>query len=167
MIMVTGGAGFIGANFVLDWLSAGGEAILNPDKLTYAGDHCAALRRVLSAGRPGETYNIGGCNEMANLDVVQAICGALDEMRPRTDGASYRAQVSFVKDRPGHDRRYAIDAGKLERELAWRPAETFASGLRKTLHWYLAHGDWVQRVQSGACREWISSHYAQAASEPA
>jgi dTDP-glucose 4,6-dehydratase len=129
----------------------------------HVADHCAALRRVLQAGRVGESYNIGGWNEMANLEVVHAICELLDELRPRADGSSYRQQLAFVKDRPGHDRRYAIDARKAERELGWKPAESFASGLRKTVQWYLAHGDWVQRVQSGAYREWIASHYAAAA----
>lgn len=125
----------------------------------YVLDHCSAIRRVLDAGRVGETYNIGGCNEMANIDVVHAICAILDELRPRADGASYAAQVSFVKDRPGHDRRYAIDARKVERELGWRPAETFDTGIRKTVAWYLAHQDWVTNVTSGAYREWISGHY--------
>jgi dTDP-glucose 4,6-dehydratase len=129
----------------------------------YVGDHCSAIRRVLEAGRPGETYNIGGWNEKPNIEIVHTVCGLLDELRPRAGGGSYREQISFVKDRPGHDRRYAIDARKVERELGWKPAETFDTGIRKTVEWYLAHGDWVQRVQSGAYREWISRHYAAAA----
>ncbi|NNG22673.1 dTDP-glucose 4,6-dehydratase [Telluria aromaticivorans] len=127
----------------------------------YVRDHCSAIRRVLDAGRVGETYNIGGCSEMANIDVVHTVCAILDELRPRADGASYAAQVTFVKDRPGHDRRYAIDAGKVERELGWRPAETFESGIRKTVAWYLEHEDWVANVTSGAYREWVSGHYRE------
>lgn len=128
----------------------------------YVGDHCSAIRRVLEAGRPGETYNVGGWNEKPNLDVVRTICSLLDELRPRTDGASYAAQVAFVKDRPGHDRRYAIDARKIERELGWKPAETFETGIRKTVAWYLANAEWVQRVQSGAYREWMAAQYEAA-----
>lgn len=128
----------------------------------YVSDHCAAIRRVLEAGRVGETYNVGGWNEKPNLDIVHTVCALLDELRPRTGGGSYREQVTFVKDRPGHDRRYAIDARKIERELGWKPAETFETGIRKTVQWYLANGEWVQRVQSGAYREWISRQYAQA-----
>lgn len=128
----------------------------------YVGDHCSAIRRVLEAGRPGETYNVGGWNEKPNLEIVHTVCALLDELRPRADGRSYREQVAFVKDRPGHDRRYAIDARKIERELGWKPAETFDTGIRKTVQWYLAHGDWVQRVQSGAYREWIAAQYAPA-----
>lgn len=128
----------------------------------YVGDHCAAIRRVLEAGQPGDTYNVGGWNEKPNLEIVHTVCALLDELRPRAGGGSYREQVSFVKDRPGHDRRYAIDARKIERELGWKPAETFETGIRKTVQWYLANGDWVQRVQSGAYREWISRQYAQA-----
>jgi dTDP-glucose 4,6-dehydratase len=125
----------------------------------YVLDHCSAIRRVLEGGKPGETYNVGGCNEMANIDVVHIVCAMLDELRPRPDGVPYAAQVSFVKDRPGHDRRYAIDAGKLARELGWLPHETFHSGIRKTVEWYLAHQDWVQDVTSGAYREWIEKQY--------
>jgi dTDP-glucose 4,6-dehydratase len=128
----------------------------------YVGDHCSAIRRVLQAGRLGETYNVGGCNEKPNLEIVHTVCGLLDELRPRQGGGSYREQISFVKDRPGHDRRYAIDARKIERELGWKPAETFETGIRKTVQWYLAHGEWVQRVQSGAYREWIATQYAAA-----
>ncbi len=125
----------------------------------YVKDHCSALRRVLEAGRIGETYNIGGWNEQANLEVVRMICGLLDELKPRSDGKSYADQIRFVRDRPGHDRRYAIDARKLEQELGWRPAETFASGLRKTVSWYLDHTDWVQGVSSGSYRQWLTSQY--------
>ncbi len=128
----------------------------------YVGDHCSAIRRVLEAGRLGETYNIGGWNEQPNIDIVRIICSLLDELRPRAGGGSYSDQITYVKDRPGHDRRYAIDARKIERELGWKPAETFATGIRKTVQWYLAHGDWVQRVQSGAYRDWIAQQYAQA-----
>lgn len=125
----------------------------------YVKDHCSAIRRVLEAGKPGETYNIGGWNEKANLDVVYTLCDILDELRPRVDNLSYRTQIAFVKDRPGHDRRYAIDATKLERELGWKPAETFESGIRKTVKWYLDNQDWVSNVTSGAYREWINKHY--------
>ncbi|MES2187424.1 MAG: dTDP-glucose 4,6-dehydratase [Pseudomonadota bacterium] len=125
----------------------------------YVGDHCRAVARVLEAGRPGEVYNIGGWNEQANLSVVHTLCDLLDAARPRADGQRYRQQISFVQDRPGHDRRYAIDARKIERELGWRPAETFGTGLRKTVAWYLAHGDWVERVTSGAYREWDARQY--------
>jgi dTDP-glucose 4,6-dehydratase len=126
----------------------------------HVNDHCAAIRRILDAGRPGETYNVGGWNEMPNLDIVQAIVGLLDEFSPRADGRSYGTQITHVADRPGHDRRYAIDAGKIERELGWRPAETFASGIRKTVRWYLDHPDWLLNVQSGAYRDWLEKNYA-------
>jgi dTDP-glucose 4,6-dehydratase len=126
----------------------------------YVKDHCSAIRRVLAAGKAGETYNIGGWNEKANLDVVHALCDILDELQPRPDGRSYRTQITFVKDRPGHDRRYAIDATKLERELGWKPAETFESGIRKTVRWYLDNPDWVRNVTSGTYRDWINKHYA-------
>lgn len=126
----------------------------------YVLDHCSAIRRVLAEGRLGETYNVGGCNEKANIDVVRTLCAILDELRPRGDGRSYAAQMTFVKDRPGHDRRYAIDAGKLERELGWRPAETFETGIRKTVEWYLANGEWVRNVTSGAYLEWVDRQYA-------
>ncbi|UDF35078.1 UNVERIFIED_ORG: dTDP-glucose 4,6-dehydratase [Shinella sp. XGS7] len=125
----------------------------------YVKDHCSAIRRVLEAGKVGETYNVGGWNEKANLDVVHILCTILDDLRPRTDGLSYSTQITFVKDRPGHDRRYAIDAGKIERELGWRPAETFATGIRKTVEWYLANPGWAERVQSGAYRDWVSQQY--------
>ena len=126
----------------------------------YVRDHCSAIRRVLVAGRAGEVYNVGGWNEKPNIEIVQTLCALLDELRPRADGKSYREQISYVKDRPGHDRRYAIDAHKLEQELGWKPAETFESGIRKTVLWYLDHADWVAHVQSGAYREWVQKQYA-------
>ncbi|MFK7090814.1 dTDP-glucose 4,6-dehydratase [Chromobacterium violaceum] len=129
----------------------------------YVKDHCSAIRRVLEAGKLGETYNVGGWNEKANLDVVKTICSILDELKPRADGASYAAQITFVQDRPGHDRRYAIDARKLERELSWKPAETFDSGIRKTVEWYLANQQWVDNVASGHYRDWVDQHYGQPA----
>jgi dTDP-glucose 4,6-dehydratase len=125
----------------------------------YVRDHCSAIRRVLEAGRLGETYNVGGWNERPNIEIVHTICGLLDELRPRADGQSYRAQITHVTDRPGHDRRYAIDARKIERELGWRPAETFETGIRKTVDWYLANGDWVSSVQSGDYRAWVDRNY--------
>ncbi|WP_137890788.1 dTDP-glucose 4,6-dehydratase [Ramlibacter sp. 2FC] len=126
----------------------------------YVKDHCSAIRRVLEAGKVGETYNVGGWNEKPNLEIVHRVCALLDELRPRADGQSFKAQISFVTDRPGHDRRYAIDARKLEQELGWKPAETFETGIRKTVEWYLAHPEWVQHVQSGAYREWVQTQYA-------
>ncbi|POA99686.1 dTDP-glucose 4,6-dehydratase [Chromobacterium sinusclupearum] len=129
----------------------------------YVKDHCSAIRRVLEAGKLGETYNVGGWNEKANLEVVKTICAILDELKPRADGASYAAQITFVQDRPGHDRRYAIDARKLERELGWKPAETFDSGIRKTVEWYLANQQWVDNVASGHYRDWVDQHYGQPA----
>jgi dTDP-glucose 4,6-dehydratase len=126
----------------------------------YVKDHCSAIRRVLEAGRVGETYNVGGWNEKPNIEIVRTVCTLLDALRPRADGQSYACQMTFVKDRPGHDRRYAIDARKIERELGWKPAETFESGIRKTVQWYLDHPEWVQRVQSGAYREWVRKQYA-------
>ncbi len=128
----------------------------------YVKDHCSAIRRVLEAGRLGETYNIGGWNEMPNVEIVHTVCALLDELRPRADGQSYREQISYVKDRPGHDRRYAIDARKIERELGWKPAETFESGIRKTVQWYLENPEWVAQVQSGAYRDWVQTQYAGA-----
>jgi len=127
----------------------------------YVKDHCSAIRRVLEAGRLGETYNVGGWNEMPNLDIVHTVCALLDELRPRTDGKAYKAQISFVADRPGHDRRYAIDARKIEQELGWKPAETFDTGIRKTVQWYLDNQEWVANVQSGAYREWLDKHYGE------
>jgi dTDP-glucose 4,6-dehydratase len=126
----------------------------------YVKDHCSAIRRVLDAGKAGEVYNVGGWNEKPNIDIVHTVCALLDEMRPKAGGASYSAQITSVKDRPGHDRRYAIDASKIERELGWKPAETFESGIRKTVQWYLANPDWVANVQSGAYREWVQTQYA-------
>ena len=130
----------------------------------YVGDHCSAIRRVLAAGRVGETYNIGGWNEKPNLEIVRTICALLDARRPRADGQSYASQIAYVTDRPGHDRRYAIDARKIERELGWKPAETFETGIRKTVDWYLAHADWVGRVQSGAYRDWVAQQYGAGSS---
>jgi dTDP-glucose 4,6-dehydratase len=128
----------------------------------YVKDHCSAIRRVLEAGRLGETYNVGGWNEKPNIEIVHTICTLLDELRPRADGRSYQQQISFVTDRPGHDRRYAIDARKLERELGWKPAETFDSGIRKTVEWYLDNAAWVHNVQSGAYRDWVKKQYEAA-----
>ena len=125
----------------------------------YVKDHCSAIRRVLQAGQAGETYNVGGWNEMPNLDIVHTVCALLDQLKPRADGKPYQDQISFVTDRPGHDRRYAIDARKIERQLGWRPAETFASGIRKTVQWYLDNQAWVANVQSGAYREWVARQY--------
>ncbi len=126
----------------------------------YVKDHCSAIRRVLEAGRLGETYNVGGWNEKPNIEIVKTVCALLDELRPKADGSSYATQITFVTDRPGHDRRYAIDARKLEAELGWKPAETFETGIRKTVQWYLDHPQWVQNVQSGAYRAWVSQNYA-------
>ena len=126
----------------------------------YVKDHCSAIRRVLAAGHMGEVYNVGGWNEKPNIDIVNTICALLDEMRPRADGQPYQSQISYVTDRPGHDRRYAIDARKIEQELGWKPAETFDSGIRKTVQWYLTHPDWVAQVQSGGYRDWVQTNYA-------
>ena len=127
----------------------------------YVKDHCSAIRRVLDAGRVGEVYNVGGWNEKANIDIVNTVCTLLDDARPRADGASYATQITYVTDRPGHDRRYAIDASKIERELGWKPAETFDTGIRKTVQWYLNHQDWVANVQSGSYRDWVVKNYAE------
>lgn len=126
----------------------------------YVGDHCTAIRRVLEVGRPGETYNIGGCNEVANIDVVHTLCDILDAEMSKEQG-SYREQITFVADRPGHDRRYAIDAGKITRELDWKPAETFDSGIRKTVRWYLDNADWIANIKSGSYTQWIERNYAR------
>jgi len=125
----------------------------------YVKDHCSAIRVVLEKGNLGDTYNIGGSSEKTNLEVVHAICLILDELKPRSDAKSYREQIIFVKDRPGHDRRYAIDATKLEKELAWQPQETFETGLRKTVMWYLEHQDWVDHAVSGEYQNWIQKQY--------
>jgi dTDP-glucose 4,6-dehydratase len=126
----------------------------------YVGDHCSAIREVLQRGKPGETYNIGGWNEKKNLDVVHSLCDLLDGLKPKANG-SYRDQIAYVKDRPGHDRRYAIDATKLERELGWKPAETFETGLAKTVQWYLDNQAWVEEVASGEYRNWVETNYAR------
>ena len=125
----------------------------------YVKDHCSAIRRVLEGGRLGETYNVGGWNEKPNIEIVKTVCALLDELRPRSDGQTYATQITYVKDRPGHDRRYAIDARKLEKELGWKPAETFETGIRKTVAWYLENSEWVAHVQSGAYREWVTKQY--------
>jgi dTDP-glucose 4,6-dehydratase len=125
----------------------------------YVKDHCSAIRRVLEAGQLGETYNVGGWNEKPNIEIVHTVCKLLDELRPRADGSSYATQITYVTDRPGHDKRYAIDARKLEAELGWKPAETFETGIRKTVQWYLDNPEWVKNVQSGAYREWVSKQY--------
>ncbi len=125
----------------------------------YVGDHCSAIREVLAKGKLGETYNIGGWNEKANIDVVKTICQILDELKPRADGKNYADQITFIKDRPGHDRRYAIDASKVERELGWRPAETFDTGIKKTVHWYLDNLTWVEGVVNGTYRDWLQKQY--------
>lgn len=132
-------------NNVRDWL--------------FVGDHCAAIREVLSRGRVGETYNVGGGAEMKNIDVVKTVCDLLDAARPRT-GSRYASLVTYVTDRPGHDRRYAIDASKIRAELGWTPRESFKSGLEKTVQWYLDHPDWVQSVVTGAYRKWVDRNYA-------
>jgi dTDP-glucose 4,6-dehydratase len=132
---------------------------LNVRDWLYVGDHCTAIRTVLARGKVGETYNIGGWNEKTNLDVVHTLCDLLDALRPKASG-SYRQQITFIGDRPGHDRRYAIDARKLERELGWRPAETFETGLRKTVQWYLDNPGWVKDVTSGEYRNWVARQYA-------
>ena len=125
----------------------------------FVRDHCRAIERVLQAGEPGQTYNIGGWNEMPNLEVVQSVCSLLDEQRPRPDGKPYADQITFVKDRAGHDRRYAIDARKIQQTLGWQPEESFASGLRKTVQWYLDNPEWVAHVTSGQYRQWVDQHY--------
>ena len=125
----------------------------------FVKDHCSAIRRVLEAGRLGETYNVGGWNEKANIDIVNTVCALLDELRPRSDGRPYAEQITYVADRPGHDRRYAIDARKLAEELGWRPQETFETGIRKTVQWYLDNPEWVANVQSGAYRQWLETQY--------
>ena len=129
----------------------------------YVKDHCSAIRRVLEAGRPGETYNVGGWNEKPNIEIVNTVCALLDELSPRADGKPYAGQITYVKDRPGHDRRYAIDANKIHQELGWKPAETFETGIRKTVQWYLDNAAWVAAVQSGDYRNWIGKQYGATA----
>lgn len=125
----------------------------------YVTDHCSAIRHVLAAGKVGEVYNIGGWNEIPNIEIVRTICTLLDQLQPRDDSASYASQITHVTDRPGHDRRYAIDAHKIEQELDWKPAETFTTGIRKTVQWYLDNAEWVTAVASGAYRAWMAKQY--------
>jgi dTDP-glucose 4,6-dehydratase len=131
----------------------------------YVADHCAAIRRVLEAGRVGEVYNVGGWNEKANIDVVKTLCRMLDAKKPRADGKSYLDQITFVEDRAGHDQRYAIDARKLADELGWKPVETFETGIEKTVNWYLAHQDWVENVTSGEYKNWVNKNYKERGEE--
>ncbi len=133
---------------------------LNIRDWLYVRDHCEAICQVLEKGRLGETYNVGGINEIKNIDVVTTICRKLDALRPRADGQPYESLITYVKDRPGHDRRYAIDPTKIQSEIGWRPAETFESGINKTVQWFLDHTDWIDTVRSGAYRDWISQNYA-------
>ena len=125
----------------------------------YVGDHCDAIRKVLSQGKPGETYNIGGWNEKANLEVIHMVCALLDELHPQSPVTPHLSLITYVTDRPGHDRRYAIDASKIERELGWKPTETFETGIKKTVQWYLDHLDWVERVASGDYKNWLHKQY--------
>lgn len=133
---------------------------LNIRDWLYVRDHCEAICQVLDKGRPGETYNVGGINEIKNIDVVTTICRKLDELHPKADGSKYEAQITYVADRPGHDRRYAIDPRKIQREIGWSPAETFETGMNKTIQWFLANTEWVDAVRSGAYRDWLDRNYA-------
>jgi len=126
----------------------------------YVVDHCMGIETVLDKGKIGETYNIGGWNEKTNLEVVHTLCDLLDELKPREDGKLYKEQITFVKDRPGHDQRYAIDATKISKELGWKPEETFETGIRKTVQWYLDNQDWVANVQSGEYKMWLTKNYS-------
>ena len=132
---------------------------LNVRDWLYVGDHCTALRAILTQGRPGEAYNIGGCNEKQNIEVVRTICAMLDTLRPNPDIGTYSTMITYIKDRPGHDRRYAIDAGKIERELGWRPEESFETGIQKTVQWYLDNMDWAKNVTSGEYKNWLDTNY--------
>jgi dTDP-glucose 4,6-dehydratase len=132
---------------------------LNVRDWLHVGDHCTAIREVLKGGRPGETYNIGGWNEKTNLDVIHTVCAILDEQQPSAGGKPYASLITYVKDRPGHDRRYAIDARKIGRELGWKPKETFETGIRQTVRWYLDNSEWIHNVTSGAYRDWVSKQY--------
>ncbi len=134
---------------------------LNIRDWLYVRDHCEAIRQVLAKGRLGETYNVGGKNEIRNIDVVRVICAKLDALRPRADGAKYESQITYVADRPGHDRRYAIDPTKIEAEIGWQPAETFESGIDKTVRWYLENTEWINAVRTGAYRDWVAKNYAE------
>ena len=129
----------------------------------FVKDHCSAIRRVLEAGQVGETYNVGGWNEKPNIEIVNTVCALLGEMRPRADGQPYESLITYVKDRPGHDRRYAIDPTKIQSEIGWKPAETFESGINKTVQWFLDHTDWIDTVRSGAYRDWLDQNYAERA----
>jgi len=133
----------------------------------FVKDHCSAIRRVLEAGTLGETYNVGGWNEKPNIEIVHTVCALLDELKPRADGQPYSSQISYVTDRPGHDRRYAIDARKIEQQLGWKPAETFETGIRKTVQWYLDNVEWVVQVQSGGYRDWVERQYGDGVTQAA
>jgi dTDP-glucose 4,6-dehydratase len=133
---------------------------LNVRDWLYVEDHCEALRTVLAKGKPGEVYNIGGGNERKNIDVVRTVCSLLDELRPVSPTENYTSLITFIKDRPGHDRRYAIDARKIERELGWKPRESFEAGIRKTVQWYLDNMDWVKSITSGEYQKWLDTNYS-------